>query len=73
MAGGGGLGAALTPWLARHSALWHHARTVGSSRHRSAARLVVGQPRDLPGNIRPHLGSAGPFPPPPRDARAVPV
>jgi CP family cyanate transporter-like MFS transporter len=23
--GGGGLGAAITPWLAQHSALWHHA------------------------------------------------
>jgi MFS family permease len=27
--GGGGLGAAFTPWLAQHSALWHHALPGG--------------------------------------------
>jgi MFS family permease len=55
--GGGGLGAAFTPWLAQHSAIWHHALPGG--RYPPSPRCSAGgrQPHAYPpGNIRPRPG-----------------
>ena len=46
--GGGGLGAALTPWLAQHSALWHYA-PLYRSRHASDLGAPKGRDARLAG------------------------